>query len=375
MAEEIMTSKEGSFARFTIINRVPAILDDLMAGNRFPGDLEKRLGELRRSLSGGKLSPLGADYPFAGDINGALENNPSYRWLDAPFLFIENYLYHRISEACGFFSNRFDYFLYKKEGETRKGLDRFSRYLGESGDLDSFSEICLINLMGNRADLSQNASYYSSDSASELLTDHRDRASEKIEECSRVDLVLDNGGEELFLDLLLARWLLRRTGVTRVKLHFKSMPYFVSDALISDYRLLLDMLREKKDTARFAGELDSLEEQGKLELGEDPFFVSGKPYSRIPPELAGEFSRSDLVIFKGDLNYRRLVGDRYWPYEKETASLITGFPADILISRILKSEVAAGLRPEAVPDRERTDWMFSGKYGQIELVQGRASSQ
>ncbi len=370
MAQEITTGKEGSFARYTILNRVPDILKDLISGNDLSREAEKGLGELSNSLPGGELSLLDGDYPFSGTINLTLQEHPDYLWLNAPFLFLENYLYHRISEICGYFTNRFDYFRYKKEAEAVKGRDRFAAFLGNRDSLDTFSEICLLNLMGNKADLSQNASHYSPDGVSELLIDHRDRAATLIGRASRVDLILDNAGEELFFDLLLAYWLLSRTDVHRVKLHFKSMPYFVSDALVADYRFLLNLLAGEKETGWFAGEMNRLEGEGRLELGEDPFFVSGEPYSRLPRTLSEELTRSDLLLFKGDLNYRRLVGDCYWPHGTETSSLVKGFSTDILISRILKSEVMAGLEPGSIPSRIRTDWMFSGKYGQIELVPG-----
>ncbi len=369
MADQIMTSKKGSFARFTITDRVPAILDDLIAHNRFSPETEKRLMELRASLPSGELAPLSSAYPFSRDINQVLAENSSYGWLNGPFLFLENYLYHRISDICGFYSNGFDYFLYRKESESRKGLNKFADSLKRLEKIGTFSEICLMNLAGNKADLSQNSSYYSSDADFDLLIDHRSRAAAKLENCSSVDILLDNGGEELFFDLLLTHWLLKHKKAGRVKLHFKRMPYFVSDALISDYRFLLRILSEKKETARFAEDLNRYESGGMLALGDDPFLVSGKPFSRLEGELAAELSRSDLIIFKGDLNYRRLVGDNDWPHETRTSSLVNYFNTDILISRILKSEVMTGLDPGMIPLGNNTDWMFNGKYGQIEFVE------
>ncbi len=370
MHEQILTSKEGSFARFTIINRVPPILEDLIAHNSFSPDVEQALKGLLDAIPEGKMTPLVGASPYAEEINQTLTDNPGYGWLSAPFLFVENYLYHKIAEICGYFSNGFDYFHYKKVAEAGKGLERFSDALKKLGSISSFSDISLLNLRGNKADLSQSASYYSSDSDFELLIDHRDAVTKKIEDCFRVDLVLDNAGEELFFDLTLAHWLLSRTGVRKVKLHFKTMPYFVSDALISDYRDLLNLLSGQADAARFAGDMNRFEEEGKLELSSHPFLASGQLYSRIPRDLAEDLSGADLVIFKGDLNYRRLVGDDYHPYETKTSSLVNYFSSDVLISRILKSEVVVGLAPDMVPHREKTDWMFNGKYGEIELVEG-----
>lgn len=367
--EEIYTSVAGSFARFTIEKRVPFILEELIKGNSFPKDVENKLWELRKSVPQGQLTPLGRNYPFAPEINKTLEYNSTYGWLNAPFLFVENYLYHKVAEICRFFENRQDYFLYKKSADMDKGMDRFSEKLGQINSIDSFPEICFMNLLGNKADLSQNSSYYSSDSAMDLLIDHRLSISSAISGASQVDIVLDNSGEELFFDLLFVYWLLSKTTVSEIRLHFKMIPYFVSDALISDYRLLLDKLGENRNTAWFAKELNRFEDKGKIVLEEDPFWSSGKSFCRIPENLYGRLSSTDLIIFKGDLNYRRLVGDFYWPFEYKTSTLINFLPSPILISRILKSEVMVGLATDEVPDKENRDWMFSGRFGQLELVE------
>ena len=33
----------------------------------------------------------------------------------------------------------------------------------------------------------------------------------------------------------------------------------------------------------------------------------------MPPDLRDDFASADLTLMKGDLNYRRLVGDHLWP--------------------------------------------------------------
>lgn len=275
MIAPILTSPAGSFARFTVENRIPAILEDLMGNHEFPREVENRLRALLDSIPDGHLELLDNTMPYDGEINSILRENEEYGWLGAPFLFIENYLYHRIAGICGYKSNRRDYFLYRKAADPGIWEEKFSRGLTALNRIlkdppgDSFREIVRLNLMGNRADLSQDASYYSTGAESEILIDHTDRIYPLLAGSSRIDIVLDNAGEELFFDLLLVHWLFSRSAVKKIHLHFKSMPYFVSDALMSDYRMLVEFLSENGETASLASALNEHETGGRLRLSHD----------------------------------------------------------------------------------------------------------
>ena len=73
---------------------------------------------------------------------------------------------------------------------------------------------------------------------------------------------------------------------------------------------------------------------------------------------------------KGDLNYRRLVGDNYWPATDSFAALTTYFPGPVVTLRTLKSDVVVGLEKSAVAELDAAEntWRVSGTHG---LIQAR----
>ncbi|EEP79525.1 conserved hypothetical protein [Uncinocarpus reesii 1704] len=250
-------------------------------------------------------------------------------------------------------------------GARYKDLDKeikatHSSEQSEKADELLFTEMCEICLWGNATDLSLLTSLTYEDiqklqgskarkaaeeniivndllSAFKVLNDAR--KSKKSQE-RRVDIVLDNAGFELFVDLILAGYLLLSDLATTVVLHPKSIPWFVSDVLPKDFGDLVSALAdpqafftapdEKHDpksngqlpqplSDKEVAELKFLFDQwsqfhadGKLIIRPNRFWTTGGSYWRIPheePELFDDLKESELVIFKGDLNYRKLIGD------------------------------------------------------------------
>jgi uncharacterized protein with ATP-grasp and redox domains len=154
----------------------------------------------------------------------------------------------------------------------------------------------------------------------------------------RVDIVLDNAGFELYVDLILAGFLLASGLATQIVLRPKSIPWFVSDVLPSDFSALLNAISEPKTFFETPSEDEKLQDktpvpltgteeedlkfvfqhwvqahaEGQLIMRPHRYWTRGGSFWRLPkeaPELYEDLKSAELVIFKGDLNYRKLTGD------------------------------------------------------------------
>jgi hypothetical protein len=154
----------------------------------------------------------------------------------------------------------------------------------------------------------------------------------------RVDIVLDNSGFELYVDLVLAGYLLATGLATQIVLRPKSIPWFVSDVMPSDFAALLSAISSPRsffetqsEEEKLQGKVpDALSEvdvenlqavfqdwaglhsEGKLAIRPNRYWTAGGSFWRLPkqaPELYEDLKSAELVIFKGDLNYRKLTGD------------------------------------------------------------------
>jgi hypothetical protein len=89
----------------------------------------------------------------------------------------------------------------------------------------------------------------------------------------------------------------------------------------------------------------------------------------MPKHIHQELVESDLVISKGDANYRRLAGDLNWPPTTPFADVVRYFPSPLLALRVLKAELALGLTPEQVLNLESQDpkWKVNGNWAVIQF--------
>jgi hypothetical protein len=90
---------------------------------------------------------------------------------------------------------------------------------------------------------------------------------------------------------------------------------------------------------------------------------------QISPELYSTMSQSKFLIFKGDLNYRKLVGDLRWPLNERFEIALRGFqPTSFVVLRTCKADVQLEIDQKLAQQVKKLDpkWMTNGKWGVIQ---------
>jgi hypothetical protein len=298
-----------------------------------------------------------------------------------------------------------------------------------------FAEMCEICLWGNATDLSLLTSLTYEDIQKLQGSEARKTAEKNIiandmplafqilkkaqkenpKSDRRVDIVLDNAGFELFVDLILAGYLISANLATNIVLHPKNIPWFVSDVTPQDFASLLNVLNDPQtfyeslsEDEKYAdkapqplsqSEIDDLSflfkhwaglyGEGKLTIRPNIFWTQAGSYWRLPktsPALYADLKDSELVIFKGDLNYRKLTGDVMWPpttpFSKAIGSMGLGSGLRTLALRTCKADVVVGL-PEGEDERLKAleggggdsgarKWAWSGKWAVVQFCDGKS---
>ncbi|KAF2738619.1 DUF89-domain-containing protein [Polyplosphaeria fusca] len=392
--------------------------------------------------------------------NKELEALGELKWHSAPWLYSECYMYRRISSIFQQTQKwkSYDLFARQKMSTFKSSrpavLELAARYKEIVTELESkhtikgaktqeeleqaeqilFVEMAEICLWGNATDLSllPNMSYEDiqklqgseARKASEknIVVNDLDKAFKILIEAQksgkkdrRVDIVLDNAGFELFVDLILAGYMLAAGLATTIVLHPKSIPWYVSDVLPHDFAQLINALADPQsfymalsDDEKHAGktatpltdsEVSNLKflfdhwsqnhAEGQLVLRPNRFWTEGGSFWRLPktaPSLVEDLKESELVIFKGDLNYRKLTADATWPattpFVDALGPMGPGSGIRVLALRTCKADVVVGL-PEGEDEKLRAmeggggdsgarKWAWGGKWAVVQFSDGKA---
>ncbi|MFI0732295.1 damage-control phosphatase ARMT1 family protein [Streptomyces sp. NPDC021225] len=384
-APVILSNEPGSFARSVLAERHPALIERVRGAFPYGPGQHRALDALLTESAEGVIGPLG---PGAPDRDQWAEWGRGYfgrSWFDVPFLWAESYFYRKLLEAVGYFAagpwQGIDPFRPFKQAELHTeeaaaeltALDRLAlRPVGEQAQALLYG-----SLWGNRADLGFSMTpggRAAAGAESPLIADDSASLWSLLPAGgpNTVCLVADNAGRELVPDLLLVDHLLRHHHAELVTLHVKPYPYYVSDAMAADVIDCLLHLKRADGVAGVVGKrLWEWIGRGRLTVRTHAFFCAPLPYADMPEDLRQEFADATVTIMKGDLNYRRLVGDQLWPPTTPFAERTAYFPGPVAALRTLKSDVIVGLdeRTEAsLVAAHDQRWRTSGTHA---LIQAR----
>ncbi|GAA5989901.1 hypothetical protein JCM10908_002369 [Rhodotorula pacifica] len=354
-------------------------------------------------------------------------------FMNAPWLFAEAYKYRRLHECFSlskywktydvFFRQKCDTFSRSSDAVFELSL-RFGKPWQQDNSLSKedaleakrlmFHELTQICLWGNSTDLSLLINMTEEDIKKLQSTggDHLAATEQNIlgndlgkvweyissskfsssEKGGRMDFVLDNAGFELYCDCVYADWLIQSGLCSEIRFHGKRFAWFVSDVTRKDFDWLLNsMVYGQLFPNNSDEEIASLREmgarwkeyvkQGKWIYEDHAFWISGYTFWALKdeaPDLFLHLSESDLVVFKGDLNHRKLTFDCHvpptTPFDVAIGNLATEAGAPPVLSlRTVKSDVVCGI-PEGKAeqlDRDEPGWKISGKYAVVLLSEGR----
>ncbi|MES4907527.1 MULTISPECIES: damage-control phosphatase ARMT1 family protein [unclassified Streptomyces] len=383
-APVILSNEPGSFARSVLAERHPALIARVRDAFPYGPQQHRALDALLTECTEGVISPLGAGAPDHDQWAEWGRGHVGRSWFDVPFLWAESYFYRKLLEAVGYFGagpwQGIDPFRTFKQAELDteeaeaelKALDRLApRPVGEQAQ-------ALVHgaLWGNRADLGFSmtpGSRTTTGADSPLVADDSAALWSLLPAGgpNTVCLVADNAGRELVPDLLLIDHLLRHQHAELVTLHVKPYPYYVSDATTADVIDCLRHLKQADGVAGVAGKrLWEAVRRGRLAVRTHAFFCAPLPYAAMPDDLSQEFAAATVTLMKGDLNYRRLVGDQLWPATTPFAERTAYFPGPVAALRTLKSDVIVGLdeRTEAALVAAHDQrWRTSGSHALIQV--------
>ncbi|MFB9662806.1 damage-control phosphatase ARMT1 family protein [Glycomyces mayteni] len=374
--------RPGSFSRSVFHERHPVLIANLLGDHPYPPHIAEALEALLAESLAGTVPPRTPGGPEIHTWHLETEAHAGLPWDSLPFLWAESYFYRRILRAveyhhydspwCGV-----DPFAPQKRAqldgpELRADLDAYAALEGAHPD-DRRRALLLAALWGNQADLGfRTDNPDASTSAGEIVADDSDAlwALADGPGDAPVIVVADNAGREITADLALVDHLLE-TGTGPVELHLKPHPYFVSDATGRDVLDTLDVLdRDPHEPVRgLAGRLRDAIRLGWLRLRAHGAYVHPTDYRTIPSDLADDFATAKLVILKGDLNYRRLVGDRQWDPTTPFSEAAGYFPGPVAALRTAKSDLAVGVDPARLAklDADAPDWRLTGTRAFIQV--------
>uniref|UniRef100_UPI00358ED420 damage-control phosphatase ARMT1 n=1 Tax=Myxine glutinosa TaxID=7769 RepID=UPI00358ED420 len=423
----------GSFAYLTVKDRLPAILTQIVdrvhrhhahfvkthgeeggeAGKKVVSLLSKLRSELLTDKPLQQLEDGRSDCEIWNEYlewqRTKLQPNEEPSWFKSPWLYVECYMYRKVQEIVGRCEPlcEFDVFAdlkLKSFMDSQRAIMTLADHIGnildnienlKEDDLkDTFMKLLQVSLWGNKCDLSISAGLDNAQKddplaalwnlRSRILIDdsesvwsvlNKRKRSPESTSSFRLDIALDNAGFELFTDLVLVEFLQSANLVDQVHFHGKSIPWFISDITKEDFVKTIKTLcsTNHRWVSRLGVRWHKRVQDGLWAYHDHDFWTLPHDYADMvtrSPELYAELQCAQLILFKGDLHYRKLSGDLQWEHTTSFAEALRGFePSSLCSLRALKADVQVGLKPGQAEQLSGTDakWMVSGEYAVVQF--------
>lgn len=422
--EHLCAKYKRSFAYPSMKDRLPVILSKLVDilyreklnivnnyGEGAEEELKSAIGEisqLKNHAQTGKpfekFSSSDSDtHLWNAHLEEFIKNGSKLNYYESIWIFAECYLYRKIREIFATKSclNLLDPFCYQKSDVLINSLPAIGpvmSHMEEEDLLDTSKslsrkqmqeELCMLmkcTLWANRLDLSLSGGTVNVQSDllhqvknwdDNILANDLERVSFLLTAAGNskiVDYVTDNSGLEILCDLCLADYLVSKCNVKQLNFRLKPIPWYVSDVMPKDLYQTIEavMSSENPIYIKFGERWQKYLDEGTWKVQADQYWCLGKAYSEmidVDPQLYNELSYSSLIIFKGDLNYRKLAQDINWDPTTPFSEAIGKFhPAPLVTLRTCKADLVCGLKKGLAEqmDAKYNDWLVSGNFALVQ---------
>jgi hypothetical protein len=376
--DPIRCHDEDGFARETLVNRLPKILNDARTAMPEEAARDSRWEPFLENMIGGgpiALDMLARPTRFWSRY---IKTLAGMAWHDLSFFEIEFLFYHAINSRAGWFETGFDVFAATRASALQEALPRFQEALATMNSLlgeERLRALVRRATDGNLVDYSQTAVISDPMAREEgLLVDDTEDLLESLSGIydAEIHVLADNAGCELCWDLALIDALLVR-GVKRAIMHLKPWPMFVSDALPVDVRntvAAMSALEHGTKVRALGRRLRAALLHGRLRLEAAADWGEPRHISDLGEDLRRRIAEARTVIAKGDLNYRRFVEDRAWPSDAPVADATVTGNLEAYALRVLKSDAVVGIPSHVVAKLDADDplWRSNGSYAVVQSI-------
>lgn len=381
----LMTSENGSFAQKTIDERKPKIINQILSDYDYTPDIRQSFLDFKNELAAASVKELDENSSDLTIWQQELKPWMGKTWLEIPWLLAEAYFYRRVLAITRYFQPGpyigIDPFQRLKSQEMIEGRSVFGKIyptIPKNASIKGFREFCIKALWGNRGDLSHTDVLDPSmeTQTNRIILDQTNQAHQYLSSRQPLSIAyfFDNVGKELYFDFALIDYLLSTGLASKITCYLKNQPFFVSDAMPKDLFETIDlmMVSDKSEVQQLSQRLEKAIKSEKISIEAPPFLTQPQMYRNLPKVFQQQIAAHELAILKGDVNYRRLMGDRHWPPTTPVEVAGGYFPTTFLSLRTLKAELVVGLTQETldkVNSEADPDWLINGKRGLITFYQ------